>query len=245
MTATLVLYRASGAPVSTVFRRAGLGGNDPFAPWREIAWEGIGAMSVGRLRFEGTLDVVSFPHVETLVVVEGELTVETTGAAPLVVQPGSGVVIGAGTALRVATSSSALVVFCAAACPQAAQTGVFPLHAKANFKPSANSLSKEILLGPVPQCRSDNVFNEESIKYLAGTWDSTPYHRIVRAHPVNEFMHVLDGGVCFAEPDGSVVSVAAGDAVFVPQGAAIGWESSERVAKFYAVQTAPAAIEGK
>lgn len=81
MTATLVLYRASGAPVSTVFRRAGLGGNDPFAPWREIAWEGSGAMSAGRLRFDGTLDVVSFPHVETLVVVEGELTVETTGAA--------------------------------------------------------------------------------------------------------------------------------------------------------------------
>jgi uncharacterized cupin superfamily protein len=28
----------------------------------------------------------------------------------------------------------------------------------------------------------------------------------------------------------------AGDALFVPKGAPIGWESSERVAKFYVVQ---------
>ena len=31
-------------------------------------------------------------------------------------------------------------------------------------------------------------------------------------------------------------SASAGDALFVPQGAPIGWESSERVAKFYVVQ---------
>ncbi|MGC7986143.1 hypothetical protein ACP3XM_25190, partial [Salmonella enterica] len=73
--------------------------------------------------------------------------------------------------------------------------GVFPLVAEANFKPSANSLPKEILLGDVPTCRSDNVIDESSIGCKIGTWDSTPYHRIVRAHPVNEFMHILDGGV--------------------------------------------------
>jgi hypothetical protein len=67
----------------------------------------------------------------------------------------------------------------------------------------------------------------------------------VRAHPVNEFMHILDGGVRFAEPDGSVVSVERGDAVFVPLGAAIGWESSARVAKYYVVQTVAAEEESK
>jgi uncharacterized cupin superfamily protein len=245
MTTALVLYRSAGVPVTTVFRQAGFGGDDPFSPWREIAWEGPGAMSAGRFRFEGMLDIASFPHIESLVVVEGELTLETAGVAPLVLGPDSGVVIGAGTALRVKSTSSALVVFCAAACQQPTQSSLFPLRAEANFKPSAGSLPPEILLGPVPQCRSDNVFNEESVKYLAGTWDSTPYHRIVRPHPVNEFMHILDGTVHFAAPDGSELSVAAGDAVFVPQGAAIGWESRERVAKFYVVQNVPASIEDK
>ena len=48
-------------------------------------------------------------------------------------------------------------------------------------------------------------------------------------------MYLLAGGVRFASPDGSVLSASAGDALFVPQGAPIGWESSERVAKFYVV----------
>jgi uncharacterized cupin superfamily protein len=85
-------------------------------------------------------------------------------------------------------------------------------------------------------CRSDNVFKDELTGVQAGAWDSTPYHRIVRPHRVNEFMYVLDGAVRFASPDGSVLAANAGDAVFVPQGVPVGWESRERVAKFYVVQ---------
>ncbi|MCP1576427.1 hypothetical protein RB25_08710 [Herbaspirillum rubrisubalbicans] len=244
MTAALVLYRASGAPLSTPFHAAALSAADPLGASREIAWQGRGGMSAGRLRLQGSLDIARFPHQETLVVVQGELTIETQGAAPLVVKPDSGVVIATGAAVRISAAVPTLAVFCAADCPQPVQPGVFPLVAEANFKPSANSLPKEILLGEVPTCRSDNVVDESSIHCKIGTWDSTPYHRIVRAHPVNEFMHLLDGGVRLAEPDGSVVAVEQGDAVFVPQGAAVGWESSQRVAKFYVTQTVPAG-EGK
>ena len=53
-------------------------------------------------------------------------------------------------------------------------------------------------------------------------------------------MYVLDGGVQFAGPDGNMLSVGTGDAIFVPQGTAIGWQSTERVAKFYVVQNAQA-----
>ncbi len=240
MTAALVLYRASGTPVSTPFHPGALGASDPFAAVREIAWQGIGGMSAGRLRFEGSVDIARFPHQETLVVVQGELRIDAEGAAPLVIKPDNGVVIATGAAVRITATQPTLAVFCAADCPHPVQPGVFPLVAEANFKPSANSLPKEILLGEVPTCRSDNVIDESSIGCKIGTWDSTPYHRIVRAHPVNEFMHILDGGVRFAEPDGSVVSVERGDAVFVPLGAAIGWESSERVAKYYVVQTVAA-----
>ena len=98
----------------------------------------------------------------------------------------------------------------------------------------------ETLLGPSPQCRCDNAFTDEQAQCRAGTWDSTPYHRIVRPHRTNEFMHLLAGSVRFASPDGSVLSANAGDALFVAQGAPVGWESSERVAKFYVVQNAQA-----
>jgi uncharacterized cupin superfamily protein len=239
MTVALVLHRAGGAPVSTPFRSAAFGKDDPFARQREIAWEGPGAMVAGRTSFAGDLEVASFPHIETIVVVEGELTLTAAGSAPLVLGPQAGAVIASGTALRIRAESPARFVFCAAACDRPTKRGLFPLRADADFKPSA-TLPAEVLLGPAPQCRSDNVFADDAARYLAGTWDSTPYHRIVRPHRLNEFMHLLAGSVRFAAPDGSVLEAAAGDALFVPQGAPIGWESSDRVAKFYVVQSVPA-----
>ncbi|MCR4469540.1 cupin domain-containing protein [Burkholderia sp. SCN-KJ] len=242
MTAAFVLHRADGAPSSTAFRQQAFGANDPFARHREIAWEGPDAMAAGRIAFAGELDVASFPHIETIAIVEGELTLEAAGAAPLVLGPGDGAVIGGGTALRVTAASRVLFTFCAAACATPTKRGVFALRADADFKPSA-TLPPEVLLGPAPQCRSDNVFVDDGAAYCAGTWDSTPYHRIVRPHRVNEFMLLLAGGVRFAAPDGSVLSLGAGDALFVPRGASIGWESSERVAKFYVVQNVHVSTE--
>lgn len=199
-------------------------------------------MIAGRASFIGELDVASFPHIETIVVVEGELTLEAVGEEPLVLGPQAGAVIGAGTTLRVRAASRVCFVFCAAACDKPTKRGLIPLRANADFKPSA-TLPPEVLLGPAPQCRSDNVFTDDSAAFLSGTWDSTPYHRIIRPHRANEFMHLLAGSVRFAAPDGSVLSLGTGDALFVPQGAPIGWESSDRVAKFYVVQSVPASTE--
>jgi uncharacterized cupin superfamily protein len=242
MTVAFVLHRAEGAPFSTSFRRVAFGKDDPFARHREIAWEGPDSMIAGRISFVGELDIPSFPHVETIIVVEGELRLEAAGAPPLVLGPQAGAVIGGGTALRLRAESRTRFVFCAAACEKPTKPGIFPLRADADFKPSA-SLPAEVLLGPAPQCRSDNVFTDDGAEYSAGTWDSTPYHRVIRPHRVNEFMQLLAGSVRFAAPDGSVLSLGTGDALFVPQGALIGWESSERVAKFYVVQRVQASID--
>lgn len=239
MTTALVLHRGDGTPVSTSFRQAAFGKDDPFAREREIAWEGPGAMAAGRATFIGELDIASFPHTETLVVLEGELSLTAAGAAPLVIGPQAGVVIACGTAVRIQAAARVRFVSCAAACNGPVQPGLTPLRADADFKPSA-APPAETLLGPTPACRSDNVFTEEQSQYRAGTWESTPYHRVVRPHRLNEFMHLLAGSVRFASPDGSVLTAGAGDALFVPQGAPVGWESTERVAKFYVVQSVPA-----
>ncbi|MCO5397541.1 cupin domain-containing protein [Ralstonia soli] len=242
MTTALMLHRADGAPLSTVFRQAGLSPTDPFAREREIAWEGPNAMSAGRASFVGQRDVARYPHTETLTVVEGELTLTAPGAEPHVIGAGAGAVIASGTAVRIEAAAGVRFVFCTEASDTPATPALIPLHADADFKPSGGP-APEVLLGPAPQCRSDNVFTNEPTQYRAGTWDSTSYHRIVRPHPVNEFMYVLDGSVRFAspdDPDGSALSVSTGDAIFVPQGTAIGWESTARVAKFYVVQNAQA-----
>ncbi|SAL63635.1 cupin [Caballeronia arvi] len=242
MTVAFVLHRAEDPPSSTSFRRGAFGKNDPFAQHREIAWEGPESIAAGRISFIGELDVASFPHIETIVVIEGALTLDAPGMAPLVLNAQEGAVIGRGTALRVRAASRTLFVFCAAACKGPTKSGLVPLRADADFKPSA-SLPADVLLGPAPECRSDSVFTDDGAEYRAGTWDSTPYHRIIRPHRLNEFMYLLAGSVRFAAPDGSVLSLGAGDALFVPQGAPIGWESSDRVAKFYVTQTVQAPNE--
>ncbi|MCA8413921.1 cupin domain-containing protein [Burkholderia multivorans] len=242
MTAAFVLHRADGTADTTAFRRQAFGERDPFARDREIAWDGPDSMAAGRIRFVGDVDVRDYPHIETIVVVEGELTLEAADAAPRVLARGEGAVIGCGTTLRLHAEAQVLVVFCAVACAQPTKRGVFALRADADFKPSS-SLPPEVLLSPAPQCRSDNVFVDDGAECSAGTWDSTPYHRIVRPHRVNEFMFLLAGSVRFAARDGSVLSLRAGDALFVPSGAPIGWESSERVAKFYVVQHVLASTE--
>jgi uncharacterized cupin superfamily protein len=234
MTAALLLHRTNGAPPSTAFRQAGFGTADPFAKHREVAWNGPDSMTAGRVSFIGEIDVESFPHTETIVVVDGELSLIAADAAPLVLGRGHGAVIGRGTAVRILAATRTVFVFCAAAA-DGNNPGVTRLRADADFKPSTPPPA-ESLLGSAPHCRSDNVFTDEQAHYRAGTWDSTPYHRVVRPHRLNEFMYLLAGGVRFASPDGSVLSANAGDALFVAQGAPIGWESSESVAKFYVVQ---------
>ena len=239
MTVALMLHRADGAALSTSFRRAAFGAADPFARNREIAWEGPDSMIAARVSFIGEVDVASFPHTETIVVVEGELSLTMAGTAPLVLGPGMGAVIAAGTAVRIHARFRVRFVSCAASCEGPTNPGLTPLRADADFKQSAPPPA-DALLGAAPECRSDNAFTEEQTQYRAGTWDSTPYHRVVRPHRVNEFMHLLAGSVRFASPDGSVMSAGSGDALFVPKDAPIGWESSDRVAKFYVVQSVQA-----
>jgi uncharacterized cupin superfamily protein len=239
MTVALLLHRADGEPLSTPFRKGAFGVADPFARNREIAWEGPDSMSAGRVSFVGELAVESFPHTETIVVMEGQLSLTAAGAAPLVLGRGDGAVIARGTAVHLLAGSRTLFVSCMAAAQGPKNPGITPLRADAALKPSTPPPA-DALLGPTPQCRSDNVFTDAQSDYRAGTWDSTPYHRVVRPHRVNEFMYLLAGGVRFADPDGGVLSANAGDALFVPRGAPIGWESKERVAKIYVEQSVQA-----
>ena len=108
MTVALLLHRTDGASPTTSFRRAAFGPADPLARNREIAWEGPNEMSAGRVSFTGDLDVARFPHIETLVVVEGELTLTVAGEAPLVLGPQAGAVIGCGTALHIQAAARAV-----------------------------------------------------------------------------------------------------------------------------------------
>ena len=231
--ALVMLHRAASAPPAMGEGR-GLGPVDPFAAGREIAWRSDAA-AAGRAAFAGANDIDAFPHTETMVVLAGELTVSVEGAPALTVGAQAAVVIGRGTRLRIEASPGTVFAFHAQTSGASALPGATLITRDLPLSPSTPPAA-EVLLGPSPQCRSHNVFTDEAVQLRAGLWDSTPYARISRPHRLAELMHILEGAVDLTMADGTVVTVAKGETVFVPQGAPCAWTSRVHVAKFYVVQ---------
>jgi uncharacterized cupin superfamily protein len=72
-----------------------------------------------------------------------------------------------------------------------------------------------ILIGPTPQCRALNLFDDATTELRIGLWDSTPYARHGRPHKLHELMHLLEGSVTLQDDQGTDVTVNPGDTVFV------------------------------
>lgn len=105
----------------------------------------------------------------------------------------------------------------------------------AMLTPSA-APEQSILIGPTPQCRSRNAFEDNTTGVGVGVWDSTPYERQSQAHKLNELMHLIKGSVTLLAPDGRSLTINTGDTVFVPQGTPCAWKNTRYVRKVYAVK---------
>jgi uncharacterized cupin superfamily protein len=231
--ALVMLHRATSAPPATTSGQW-LGPADPFAAGREITWRSEAA-AAGRGAFVGAVEIAAFPHTETLVVLAGALTLLVEGAPALTVGPHKAVVIGRGTKLRIEAAPGTFFSFYAQTAGTSAMPGATLITRDLPLSPSTPP-APEVLLGPSPQCRSHNVSTDEAVQLRSGLWDSTPYARISRPHRLSELMHIIEGSVDLTMGDGTVVTVATGETVFVPQGAPCAWTSRVHVAKYYVVQ---------
>jgi len=229
----MLLARADGRPVSTVFTAGSLAANDPFD--RLIAYSGKDAMAAGVVRAGGRFSVEQYPFSETIVVHAGAVTLRSQGRT-LLLKPGESAVIARGTAVEVVADPQSSWAFCADTQPVAARApGLTALPAYAPLSPSA-APEEAILLGPAPQCRSNNLFAEDPTNLRIGVWDSTPYSRMARPHKLHELMHLIEGRVTLTTADGSDLTVNTGDTVFVPLNAPCAWTSAVYVRKFYVVR---------
>ncbi|MCU0121657.1 cupin domain-containing protein [Pseudomonas sp. B2M1-30] len=231
--AILLLARADGSRVATPFKQQPLNAADPFADGRRVAWSGTDGVSGGIVDTTEIVDIEDFPHSEVIVVHTGHLTLKTANQT-LELSIGGSVVIGRGTAVRIEAQAGTQWAFCAVA-TQAPTPGLTLLDPLALLSPSA-APEPQILIGPTPQCRSRNAFEDAASDLRVGIWDSTPYERHGRAHKLNELMYLIEGSVTLQAADGSSVTINAGDSVFVPQGAPCAWKSTRYVRKVYAVK---------
>jgi uncharacterized cupin superfamily protein len=231
----LLLARADGSRVTTFFTAASLGAFDPFKDGRQVAYNGPDGVSAGIVHISGTLDSDDFPHTEVIVVHAGHLVLQSEEQT-LALGVGAGAVIGRGTALRLQAQTDTCWAFCAVTSPSANPTpGLTALDPLDLLSPSA-APEPQILIGPTPQCRSHNAFEDNTTQLRVGVWDSTPYERHGRPHKLHELMNLIEGSVTLLTPDGTSVEVNTGDTVFVPLGAPCAWKSTRYVRKFYAVK---------
>lgn len=231
----LLLARADGSPVTTPMHRAALSAQDPFGDARLCAWQGDDGVCAGQVRFSGDTTSDAFPHSETLVIHAGRVVLHS-GQQRLELQVGDSVVIGRGTRLSVQADVGSEWAFCSVDVGEAAgQPGLTWLDPRTPLTPSA-APDAQILIGPAPQCRALNLVDEAASQLRVGVWDSTPYARQARPHPLHEWMTLLEGSVTLRDAAGEAVTLNRGDTVFVPKGAACAWDSAVYVRKVYAVK---------
>ncbi len=78
--------------------------------------------------------------------------------------------------------------------------------------------------------------------YIAGVWDCTAQVAKPGPYEVDEFMYLLDGTVIMGLPDGSEVTVNAGEAFVIPKGLECQWKQPGYVRKIFMILDGPAAM---
>lgn len=230
----LLLARAGQTAVGAPFVAGRLTADDPFAEGRKTAFIDDDGIAAGTVQISGSVTVEHYPFTEMLVVHRGVITLRS-GERTLKIEPGQSAVIGRGTDVQIDAQGGSVWAFCAAARASGTdKSGITLIDHRAALAPS-NAPEASILIGPTPQCRSNNLFEDTSSPLRIGVWDSTPYARGARPHKVHELMHLIEGEVELTHEDGTSVVVKPGDTVFVPQGTPCAWTSTVYVRKFYAV----------
>lgn len=230
----LLLARADNGAVDTAFAHGRLSSADPFAEQRKTAFIDDQGIAAGIVEASGLVTVKDYPYTEMLVVHRGQVTLANSERS-VTLEPGQSAVIGRGTAVQIDAQSGSRWAFCAAT--QATgpdKSAVALIDHRALLAPSA-APEAAILIGPTPQCRANNIFEDTASPLRIGVWDSTPYARFARAHKVHELMHLLEGEVELTLDNGPTLTVRPGDTVFVPQGTPCAWVSKVYVRKYYVV----------
>jgi len=86
-----------------------------------------------------------------------------------------------------------------------------------------------------PVQRGHYYYNNEETGLSAGVWDCTAMTTKMEPYSVNEFMHVLEGGVTMVHEDGSELHVSAGESFIIPKGTVCSWKQTGYIRKFFVI----------
>lgn len=113
---------------------------------------------------------------------------------------------------------------------------VVKLDVKAELQPCGGP-DASLLNGPEPRCAEHLAYTDASGQFTVGLWSATPYDRKATPFPRYELMHFLEGQVDLTDDAGGEQGFHAGETVFVPKGAPLGWRSHRSVKKIFVILT--------
>ncbi|KPX08856.1 cupin domain-containing protein [Pseudomonas savastanoi] len=230
----LLLARADLSPVDTEFTTGPIDAHDPFDSGRRTAFVDEQGIAAGIVELGTALSIEAYPYTEMLVMHRGSVTL-TSGTGTITISTGESAVIGRGTQVRIEAQPDSLWAFCGSTQANGPdKPGITALDRLAMLTPSSPP-DPAIMISSLPQCRSNNLFEDTASTLRIGVWDSTPYERISRPHKIHELMNLIEGSVVLSLENGQSLTVNTGDTVFVAQGAPCKWTSTGYVRKFYAV----------
>lgn len=126
-------------------------------------------------------------------------------------------------------------IFASAKAPGKPAAGhVVKLDAAARLEPCGGP-DPSLLNGPEPRCAEHLAYTDASGQFTVGFWSATPYDRKATPFPRYELMHFLEGQVDLTDDAGGEQSFHAGETVFVPKGAPLGWRSHRNVKKIFVI----------
>ncbi|MCI4592396.1 cupin domain-containing protein [Sphingobium sp. BYY-5] len=218
---------AAGAAV-----RAGEG--DPFLATRAQLPLAEGPITAGLIALpQGAGMVDAMPADEFVILASGAVRI-AQGDLAVTLNEGDSLVLRSGAAFAWTAESDSRLLFIRRTGGPVSDGAIIPVDADAPLEPSGAPLA-ELLVGSTPQCRNHSDWKSEDGEFMAGTWDSTPYHRRAMRYGHFELMYLLDGSVTFVDEAGVEGTFDKGDIFLVEQGASCSWDSRVDVKKVYCI----------
>ena len=188
--------------------------------------------------FEGRMGPYSVD--EFMILLEGSVTVTEASGRVTRVEAGESFVIPRGLDCAWRQDGHVRKIFViyenpAAPVPKTpAADHVIKLDLGAKLEPCAGP-DPAVLNGPPPRCAEHVVYSDAGGQLTIGLWSATPYDRKAMPFGRYELMHFLEGQVELHDGGTSGQAFQAGETIFVPKGAPLGWRNRSDVTKIFAI----------
>lgn len=177
---------------------------------------------------------------EYMTLLDGSVTIVHKDGSELTVKAGESFFIPKGTVCQWKQPGSVKKYYviwddASATKPKAAdKLRAVKIDTKAKLSPS-DGPDPKLVIGAQPKWADNLLFADPTGQWSVGLWSTTAYERKVIPFPRHELMHILAGKVTISDGKGREETFKAGDTLFVPKGALLGWKCSEDVRKIYCI----------